>query len=624
MCGIAGIIQKNEAVCEALDRAYSVQKHRGPDANGTSTYKVNQWNIGMAHQRLSIIDLSELGNQPMISFDGNDIIIYNGEIYNYKELRVELEKRGCHFVSDSDTEVILFALKHWGSEKALQKFNGMWAFAWLDLNRKKLVLSRDRFGVKPLYYYISDDSLYFASEIKTILDMTREKFGLNYQKVGEYLNQSLLDSTEDTFFYGIQKIPASQYIEVDLSKEKVKFEASTYWQHNENANRDFNETELIEKVRTLFFDAVRLRLRSDVPLGLLLSGGVDSSAIASAVRYINGSSADLRLISAVSKDKRFDESYFIDKMGEYLESDVTKVLLDFRADRLINYIEDVTWANDEPIASVSNVAHYMLMEKAKELGVTVILSGQGADELLCGYRKYLGFYLKSLVDTRQYSKALMVTSQFLRNNTIINQFNLGEARRYLPSFLNKRQISITGSVLDSYNKIFLGLSKGQSISSRQLIDIYNYSVPALVHYEDRMSMAWSREIRVPFLDYRLVELFVNLPAEIKIRNGWTKYIFRKAMEDYLPHEIVWRKDKQGFVNPQGEWLKNEIKEDVLKYFEGDSIMFRSKIIDPKNLMLLYDKYCNQPTGKGSVWFRDVFNPLALEIWLRRFEQYIKF
>lgn len=623
MCGIAGVIQKNEGCIEALDRAHSVQKHRGPDAKGSSVFHVNHWNIGLAHQRLSIIDLSELGKQPMLSPDGSNIIIYNGEIYNYKELRVELEKLGCHFISDSDTEVVLAALKHWGPKKALQKFNGMWAFAWLDLKNNKLILSRDRLGIKPLYFYKSDNRLYFASEIKTILEMSQERFDLNYQAVGEYLVQSLLDTSDETFFMGINKLPPANYCIIDLNTDLIKPEFRSYWKMGNPEICSYTEEELAEQIRELFFDSVKLRMRSDVPVGVLLSGGIDSSSIAAAMKHSMGNGSELKLISAVSNDSRYDESKYIDIMANYLKVKVDKVPLVIEPDKIFDYMSQTTWFNDEPIGSLSNVAHYLLMEKAKELGVTVVLSGQGADELLCGYRKYLGFYIKQLYKSGHLLGAGKTLFGFFKQNTIINQLHIGEARRYLPGFTDKTNMDIRGCSLDEFSRANIGLQTNQTVQERQILDLTKFSVPVLNHYEDRMSMAWSREVRVPFLDYRLVEKLVPLPVEYKLNQGWTKYIFRKAMKDYLPEQITWRKDKQGFVNPQSQWFKEELKQNVEEIFNGDSYIYKYGLVNKQNLNTLYQKYCSQPSGKETIWFRNIFNPIALEIWLRRFEKSIR-
>ncbi len=262
------------------------------------------------------------------------------------------------------------------------------------------------------------------------------------------------------------------------------------------------------------------------------------------------------------------------------------------------------------------------MRQAKELGITVILSGQGADELLCGYKRYLGFYLKGLVSAGHYLKAFNVLSRFWRRGTVLSQFTFAEAKRYLPGFMQKDETDILGESLKEYLRVDVGLSAGMTMQELQANDIKRLSVPMLVHYEDRMSMAWSREIRVPFLDYRLIETLVPLATDVKLKNGWTKYVFRKAMEDFLPAKIAWRKDKQGFVNPQSEWLKNELKGKVKEFFSPDSLMSKYGLVNVDNLLLKYDSYCRQSPGRGRVFFREIFNPLALEVWLRNIESFI--
>jgi asparagine synthase (glutamine-hydrolysing) len=622
MCGIAGVISSKQKVDKFLLKVQKIQQHRGPDAQGTCQHQINQWCVGLGFQRLAILDLTEAGNQPMSSPQQKSWLVYNGEVYNYKELRCELEQLGHQFSSQSDTEVVLTALEYWGPERALAKFNGMWALAWLDLRHKRLVLSRDRVGIKPLHFYLKDNEFYFASELKTILQMTNHKFSLNYQVVGEYLVQSLLAASNDTFLEGIQRIPAATYAVVNLCSKTLKLEVKSYWNLEEKQTICNLKTNLIEQIRELFIDAVRLRLRSDVPVGVLLSGGIDSSAIASVMQHILGKEADLKILSVVSKDSRYDESPFIDQMSDYLNCPIRKVLLDFAPEQAFAYLEQACWFNDEPVGSFSTVAHYLLMQQAKELGVTVILSGQGADELLCGYKKYLGFYVQSLLQQRHYFKAGEVLWSFWQQETILNQFSLAEAKRYLPHYWQKSELDLRGANLSNLMPRFVGLLPGMTVQQRQILDLETYSVPALVHYEDRMSMAWSREIRVPFLDYRLIETLIPLSPKLKLHNGWTKYIFRKAMEPYLPQTIAWRKDKQGFINPESEWLKNELKPGVLDYFREDSLIFKNQLVNHKNLHKKYKVYCQQKAGEGRIWFKDIFNCLALEVWLRKFESYI--
>lgn len=621
MCGIAGIVSNvfdDYKINCCLQNANNIQNHRGPDAKGIYIGELNGQRIGLAHQRLAIIDLSESANQPM-RHNNQNYIVYNGEVYNYIELRNELQRCGYTFISNSDTEVILAAIEHWGINEALNRFNGMWAFAYLDIKENKLYLARDRFGIKPLYYSSNDHGLFFSSEIKTILEMTGNKYALDYQVIGEYLEQSLAETSINTFFQNIKKIPPGSIAEIHLGHEHITVSPKMYYELDKHLTfNSCTEKDLIVEVRELFFDAVSIRLRSDVPVGVLLSGGIDSSSIAAAVSSRN----DIKFLSAVSDEKRFDESPFIDVVASYINKPVYKVNLDMEQDKAFRLLEDTSWHNDEPVGSFSNVAHYLLMKKAKELGVTVILSGQGADELLCGYRKYLGFYITEMLRKGDYKNAMKYIFKFTQNGTVIKQFSLAEAKRYLPKKLQPRVPDIKGQALRDYKPRFLGLKENTDVRQRQVSDIYQYSVPILTHYEDRMSMAWSREVRVPFLDYRLVELLMGLPTSMKLQHGWTKYIFRKALEPYLPKTIIWRKDKQGFINPQSEWLKHSLKSNVLSYFEEDSLIFKHSLVDRDQLLELYGRYCKQKPNQGQVWFKDIFNPLALEIWLRQNERYI--
>ncbi|HYA42909.1 MAG TPA: asparagine synthase (glutamine-hydrolyzing) [Syntrophobacteraceae bacterium] len=621
MCGIVGIISPLNQVGDKLHKAEAVQKHRGPDSRGRIEYRLCNLTVGLAHQRLSILDVSEAGSQPMKSPDGKGVIVFNGEVYNYRELREELAAYGYGFQSDSDTEVVLAALHRWGPEEALPKFNGMWSFAWLDVENRRLVLSRDRAGKKPLYYYSNGSGFYFASEIKTLLEMSPAKFSLNHQAVAEYLDQSLLDTGEKTFFDGILKVPAASWCAIDLSSPPLKLEFRHYWDLPSKPAGPTSEKESTEYLRALFIDSVRLRLRSDVPVGLLLSGGIDSSSIAAAMRCIVGRDA-LNLLSAVSADGRYDESPFIDRMEQHLGVRANKVVLDFKPEQAIDYLYQACWHNDEPVGSFSNVAHFLLMREAKRLGITVILSGQGADELLCGYRKYLGFYLQHLASRHEYFKAAKVCSEFLHQGTIISQFSVREAKRYLPSALKPSEPPVLGSALCGFRPQPMGMSANMTVQERQALDLKRFSVPILTHYEDRMSMAWSREIRLPFLDYRIMDFLVPLAMERKLNKGWTKFILRKAMEPFLPPDIVWRKDKQGFLNPEAEWLKKYFRTQVEEYFSPESMIFKKHLVNRRNLLRKYEIYCSQKDGKGNIWSKDIFNPLALEVWLRRFEAYI--
>jgi asparagine synthase (glutamine-hydrolysing) len=620
MCGIVGVISHNKDIVDNyLNVSGGVQKHRGPDIQDACCIQVKDRFLGFGHQRLSIIDLTEAGKQPMELREGNSVIVYNGEVYNYIEIKKSLHNKD--YFSDTDTEVVLNALEELGIDKAVNIFNGMWAFAWFDKLNNKVYLCRDRAGVKPLYYYHNGNTLYFASEVKAILEASGEQFSLNDQAVGEYLLQSLQDTNNNSFFSEIQSVPAGHYLEIDLNKPLLDLKFTRYW--NVLDADPYSGDDLAGHVKELFTDSVRLRMRSDVPVGVTLSGGLDSSSIASVMKQFLGDSGQLNVLSAVSPGTVLDESEFIDEMVSYLDAKVNKIEFNWSADEAIDLLKKVTWYNDSPAGSFSNVAHYLMMKKAKELGITVILSGQGADELLCGYKKYLGFYLQSLVRNNRIFKAINVFLRFVFNRSIVNQFSLMEARRYLPKRFRQIDIDIRGERLkEYYNSLSLGLKPDQSMQQRQAEDLEVFSVPFLTHYEDRMSMAWSREIRLPFLDFRLMELFVNLPTVTKLRSGWTKYILRQAMDSMLPKKINWRKDKQGFVNPQEDWLKKELKSDVLNTFNESALIFQLGLVNRVALIKKYDAYCSQSDKHGKIWYRDIFAPFALEIWLQINKKYL--
>lgn len=620
MCGVAGVVSTSYDldISECLNSAAQIQNHRGPDIQSQEIILSGDWRLGFAHQRLSVLDLSQAGAQPMSSEMKKSSIIYNGEVYNYLELRALLKQ--INFMSKTDTEVMLYALEEWGIDAALQKFNGMWAFAWHDSVNKKLYLCRDRVGIKPLYYYINGNSIYFSSEVKTILEMSGASFTINYQAVGEYIFQSVQDSHNNTFYQEIHAVPAGHYMEIDLVQSLLNFRMIKYW--DLDSSRPYEGNNLVEHVSTLFDDAVKIRMRSDVAVGVTLSGGLDSSSIAAVMKKHALSADSLHILSAVSPDSIHDESKFIDIMAHSLNTRVHKVNLQWQANEAIDLLKETIWHNDAPIGSFSNVAHYLLMKKANELGITVILSGQGADELLCGYKKYLGFYVQSLFRQKKLFKMFFVVLGFFLNKTIINQFNFKEAKRYLPKYFRKKDIDITGPNLKyNYKPIALGLKKHQTMKDRQKSDLTQFSVPFLTHYEDRMSMAWSREIRLPFLDYRLIEVFMSLPTKNKLYRGWTKFILRQAMDELLPKEITWRKDKQGFVNPQEDWLRNELHDTVLNYFNEEALIFKLGLINRDLLLEKYKLYCSKSSQK-QIWYREIFNPLSLEIWLQLNQKYL--
>jgi asparagine synthase (glutamine-hydrolysing) len=632
MCGIFGVLQASSKPLDqaALALAARVQAHRGPDGNGIKIYKSGRNTLALAHQRLSIIDLSEAGLQPMEYRDGEGSLSYNGELYNYVELREELRATGEEFRTRTDSEVVLAALHVWGAAAALSRFNWMGAVAWLDVRRAKLLLASDAGSEKPLYYYAGEQSFIFASEIKTLLVLSGRRFPLDRDTIGQFVFQGLSDTSTRTYFEGIRRVEPGTYIELDLNAERPEARATRFTPPPYSGDSAITSLpRFIEELRATFIDAVRLRLRSDVPVGILLSGGLDSSAIAAVSQSLVGHDSAPRLLSAVSQDSRFDESRHIAVMERHLSQRAHKVTLHMAPDGLLKELDEVIWYNDAPVAGLSAVAHFKLMQRARELGLKVILSGQGADETLLGYRKFLGFYLQSLLRRGNVLRAVAVLAGFVANGTVVGEFEMADAKRYVPLLrrmsewrANDAETCIEGAWLHGWAAENVGLGLG-SLADRQRLDIRHYSVPSLCHYEDRMSMANGREMRLPFLDTRLIDLLLRAPDDYKLRRGWTKYALRKAMHGLLPREIAWRKDKKGFSNPEGEWLKHELSAAIRDAFAPDSLMCRKGILGSAALIRKYERYRAQPLGRDSIWYREIFAPFALELWMRRYEAWIE-
>lgn len=619
MCGLFGIVCRRErfqSLRPRIERAHQFQQHRGPDMRGEIVLDAGAGRVVyLAHQRLSILDLSEAGRQPMSDPDQSSWLVYNGEVYNYLELAKEMD-----FIpaGGSDTEVMLESFRRRGVPASLPGFNGMWALAWMSMSEGALYLARDRAGIKPLYTAMADGDLYFASEIKTLLALLGSRHRLNTQVIGEYLVQSLQDTGAATFFEGIEAFPAGAMARIALDGPSLSLAPVSYWEPFKCAGEREQTGSIVDMVRETVLDAVRLRLRADVPVGVLLSGGVDSSIIAACVRHLSPDGRqDIAVLSAVSPGKPGDESAYIDRVARHLDIAPIKVDTAWEADEAIELLRKVTWMNDTPLGSFSNVAFYLLMQRASESGIKVVLSGQGGDELFCGYRKYLGFHFQELARRGEYARLAGKAWQFWRNGVVLQQFNLAEAGRYLRR--KPKSDALGEAVRASFEPQALGLPP-EGLACRQWLDYRRFSVPYLTHYEDRASMAFAREVRLPFLDYRLVELMLNAPVEAKLHDGWTKYALRRAFADWLPPEIIWRRDKLGFSMPQEEWLRGELKASWLQLLDADAEVFRRKLLDPDALHEKFERFCAR---QGNIWYREIFAPLALEIWLQEYSEFIE-
>lgn len=601
MCGIAGVINFNQKPADEsiLREMIGKVRYRGPNDEG---YFVNE-NAGLGHCRLSIIDLSKAGHQPMANENNKIWLAYNGEIYNYIELREELKKAGHIFKSNTDTEVIIHAYEEWGGQ-GFKKFNGMWAFAILDLNKNKLILSRDRFSVKPLYYAFCNNSFYFGSEIKEIKPFLTKK-ELNIDAMYKFLRQGLLDYNEETFFLGIRKLKPMHNLIIDLKTGKT--EEQRYWNYTKE---DIREERAIEKFKALFEDSIKLRLRSDLPIGVLLSGGLDSSSIAVTANKLIGE--NLRCFSVVSSEKKYSEEKFIDILINKRGLRVDKLFLN--SEISWGRLQEVVAHNDEPFGGFSLIAHNQMLEKIKkDTDIVVLLNGQGGDEILAGYRKFFFFYLKEQMRKGRYLNVLRNILLSFAKRTIAWQV-LTEpqlwpaAMNYI--FINKKR------PLDDIFKIKRELEQAGdagTLRDRQILDINKYSVPVLAHYEDIDSMFYSLEMRLPLLDYRLVNFSLSLADDFKIKNGRNKYILRKAITD-LPKEIAWRRFKRGFSTPEEKWIKEDFKDRVLEIF-NESHLDKIGMIDKNKLLENYKKFLG---GSNKMCHLDFIRFVIAELWLRKF------
>lgn len=561
MCGIAGIISFNKSIVleSELQSMGEMIKHRGPDGNGT--WISEDKCTGFAHRRLSVIDLSENASQPM--HYKHLTITYNGEIYNYKEIRSELENLGHQFKTTSDTEVLLVAYLQYGIS-FFDKLDGMFAFAIYNELTKETLIARDRFGEKPLFYRHNKDELLFASEIKSIAQI-RRGLKINEKALYRYLVYDLVQNPDDlseTFYQGISNLLPGHYI---LFKDEI--EVKKYWNFKPKIEYKGSLEEASIEFSTLFEDSISKRLRSDVFVGTSLSGGLDSSSI---VANICGTGVnDLQTFTARFKDEKFDEGKFVDLLSDnykFQRNDVWP-----NPESLVKNIEKIFYHQEEPFGSSSIFAQWEVMKMAHEKKVTVLMDGQGGDEVLGGYFKYFIPALhgqlkkhpfKTYADIKKLNAALgynpkskemlqIIYPKYydkLRNSGIVSS-----TKKLLDSSLHPEFATIGSSISNPFHTF-------SNLNEALWHDTTVYGLGKLLRYSDRNSMAFSREVRLPYLSYKMVEFIFKLPDNYKINFPWTKFILRKSMENKLPKEVNWRKDKMGFSPPQNDWMKtNSLK-----------------------------------------------------------------
>jgi len=622
MCGICGFNWRDEQFCKLMA---DIIKHRGPDDEG---FYIDDY-VSLGNRRLSIIDIAS-GHQPMHNEDKDVWIVQNGEIYNYMQLRKELEINH-KFLSNSDTEVIIHAYEEWGPG-CVRKLNGMWAFCIYDKKRKSLFLSRDRFGIKPLYYYSDRCKFLFASEIKALLSYVEPR--PNDEMIYDFLWRGRLEHTENTCFEGIKRILPSTYLILDL--ETMETRSEKYWDivvsNADTRSSATDDRQYAERFGALLEGSVKEHLVSDVPVGTCLSGGLDSSSIVCLVNHILLSDYEnaresigerQNTFSAAYEDRRVDEREHIERIVA-----VTNVQSHYvfpTGKGLFDELESLTYHQDEPFFSTSPYSQWNVMRLAGSK-VKVLLDGQGSDELLAGYIPYYLIYFNQLRKERKYftlmkemilsadlTSRLLLSSRSTRMITIIKQIWNRRIRKSRPVSSIFREVLNEAFLNEIERGMTIQKPKGlDNLAERSYEDLLNGSLQTLLRYEDRNSMAFSVEARVPFLDHRIIEYVFSVPLTQRIKNGWTKFILRNGMKTTLPDEITKRRSKIGFGTPEDKWLR-ENKDKVLELFTSQSFGAR-RYFNQNVIIRRFKEFCEGKSYDPTAFWRSI----SVEMWLRVF------
>jgi asparagine synthase (glutamine-hydrolysing) len=657
MCGISGLLILNKQelhLPQLLQKMTTSLSHRGPDDEGYVLFNnldaipcggkntaTSSWNnefrystsksidesfgdvfMGLSHRRLSVIDLSSAGHQPMCNDDASVWITCNGEIYNYIELRSELDQLGHVFRTKSDIEVLLKAYEVWDI-KFTEKLNGMWAFVIYDKRKNLLFGCRDRFGVKPLYYYYSEQFLAFASEQKALLALPVEK-DLNNKAVFDYLIYGKVEVGESGFYSHIKELLPSHYFTFNLNSKQ--FQTGKYY------NLSFNNTytpfnlkkseEYVDRIKEKVFRSVELRLRSDVPVGFCLSGGIDSSSIIGTAHEINRSQnlqqlkGNLHAFTATHGNHDCDESKWAAQVVDKYNMNWHKA--ECSSAELFSELETMIYYQDSPLFSTSTYAQNSVMKLAKQHGITILLDGQGGDELFAGYIPfYISFYFELM---KKFRLGRLGSEWFNLNNSPLNNSILFKSlfkvilnnvlpetvKRNLYKRLHPESAYISGDLFTlQISEISLAPDYSSKSMNQWLHNFFTqYYLKNLLRWEDRCSMQYSIESRTPFADDKdLIEFVFSVPASYKIHQGWSKYLLRNAMKDVLPQSIFQRTDKLGFATPQANWLMNEnlkMKKHIqeLASYDTDNIVNTNQLLNNWNSIFAF---ANQRSTQDFVW-----------------------
>lgn len=600
MCAISGILSTAPINSEALSLMLFSQKHRGPDGRGVWTSSCGR--VGLAHQRLAIIDLSVNANQPFKLDSDNYVVVFNGEIYNYRELKSELTALGHSFKTKSDTEVLLKSYQQWGRH-CLDKFNGMFAFAIWDETKRELFCARDRFGEKPFYYGVWKGGFAFASEVKALLTLKEIDDDLDQDVLVSFLSkgENSLDAFDRTLYKGIKQLLPAQALTLKFSRGELSLsQIWTYWQIDREARLPYGSQKM-ESVSEQFFEllksSVALRLRSDVPVGSSLSGGLDSSSIVSLIRYLEPEKA-LNTFTGRFPGAPTDEGHYADivqKAKKTIHHEVFPT-----PQKFITEASDFYWHAEFPVGELSQFAQWCVFEKASSAGVKVLLDGQGSDEQLGGYGGNIQkVYLNQLFHEKRYATwfyeyqcaAKANPKRFSLLRVLLNDTFLQHLRPALRQMTARSTWKLVDLTIDDFQKLPSSeLSFSEMINSEKMNKLSGFlwelsfrtMLSSLLRYGDRLSMAFGIEVRLPFCDHRLSEFIFRLPPELLVGESVVKRVLREGMKNLLPHEIRIR-EKQGFIPPQEKWLTQDllswVKElDVQDKGPLNEVLDRKKIV----------------------------------------------
>ncbi len=616
MCGIAGCFGYDDAE-KILDKMNDAMAHRGPNGEGKVVFDKNGVKVGLAHRRLAIIDIAS-GAQPMKSAnDSNYEIVYNGEVYNYKELREELlaENPKLKFKTESDTEVVLEAFIHWGY-KAFDKMNGMFGLAILDRKNGEVTLARDHFGIKPVYYYQEDGKLLFASEIKTLLASDKVKTEPNDRIIFRYLKFRVQDDERETFFTNIYHLMPGEMMTISKKGAKRKMFTKLRQELEELAKnpKEYSE-DVAKEYRKRLDKAVRMRLVGEVPVGTSLSGGLDSSSVAALIAKNledEKHSAEMSTVgsrqntfSAVFPNESNDEEAYVDALIDKYHGKIKAHKIKPTTQSFLEDLTDFVRTQEEPVISTGPYAQYAVMREASKY-ITVLLDGQGADEMMAGYDPYYRVYLNQLKSRKQYKRLAAETSKSM---DIMRKLIRGRINQKKPKPINEL---LNPEFANKYGDEKMKV-KYNNLKMRLLDDIFEQSLPSLLRYEDRNTMHFGLEGRVPFIDKELLKFQFAYDDDSIIHEGWNKRILRDSMKGLLPEKIRARRNKIGFTTPQIDWFRS-IHKDLEKILVSDEFAHR-KYFDQMAVLREFKLNEKDKSSFGSMTFWRIIN---VELWLREF------